>query len=208
MTGFASATQDIAADGVYISSMDHKEQARSSASRGSSGTSAASSHPACWSRSPACCTITCGSLGPRVVTVMGILAAVMGLAFVWHLRVLPGRTSGRAPASVGAALRTFGDACATFFQKPSIWLMLAMVFFYRFGEGFIEKIGPLFLLDSRAVGGLGLDNVQLGNINGTFGTVAFSPERSWAACSRPAGAAAILFFLAWRSTCRTSPSCT
>jgi len=28
-------------------------------------------------------------------------------------------------------------------------------------------------MDQRAVGGLGLDNMALGNINGTFGTVAF-----------------------------------
>jgi len=28
-------------------------------------------------------------------------------------------------------------------------------------------------MDKRTVGGLGLDNMALGNINGTFGTVAF-----------------------------------
>jgi PAT family beta-lactamase induction signal transducer AmpG len=52
-------------------------------------------------------------------------------------------------------------------------MMIAVAYFYRFGEGLIEKIGPLFLLDTRAVGGLGLDNIALGSINGTFGTVAF-----------------------------------
>jgi PAT family beta-lactamase induction signal transducer AmpG len=52
-------------------------------------------------------------------------------------------------------------------------MMLAVIFLYRFGEGFIEKFGPLFLLDPRSVGGLGLDNASLGQINGTIGTVAF-----------------------------------
>jgi PAT family beta-lactamase induction signal transducer AmpG len=52
-------------------------------------------------------------------------------------------------------------------------MMIATVFFYRFGEGFIEKIGPLFLMDNRAEGGLGLDNMVLGNINGSAGTIAF-----------------------------------
>jgi MFS transporter, PAT family, beta-lactamase induction signal transducer AmpG len=175
ITGFASATQDIAADGVYISSMDHKEQALFVGVQG-----------IFWNlgrviASGLLVTFT-GLLHSNLrldwvhawMVVMGLLAAVMGLAFIWHLRVLP--TGGRAadaPASVGAALHTFGDAFATFFQKKSIWMMIAMAYFYRFGEGFIDKIGPLFLLDSRAVGGLGLDNVQLGNINGTFGTVAF-----------------------------------
>jgi PAT family beta-lactamase induction signal transducer AmpG len=66
-----------------------------------------------------------------------------------------------------------GEAWATFFQKPQIWMMLAVIFFYRFGEGFIEKFGPLFLLDSSGAGGLGLDNELLGHINGTVGTLAF-----------------------------------
>jgi PAT family beta-lactamase induction signal transducer AmpG len=61
----------------------------------------------------------------------------------------------------------------TFFRKPHIWTMLAVVFFYRFGEGFIEKFGPLFMLDPRSAGGLGLDNQALGTINGTVGTIAF-----------------------------------
>jgi PAT family beta-lactamase induction signal transducer AmpG len=52
-------------------------------------------------------------------------------------------------------------------------MMLAVIFFYRFGEGFIEKFGPLFLLDPRSAGGLGLDNAALGHINGTVGTIAF-----------------------------------
>jgi PAT family beta-lactamase induction signal transducer AmpG len=51
--------------------------------------------------------------------------------------------------------------------------MLAVIFFYRFGEGFIEKFGPLFLLDPRSAGGLGLDNAVLGHLNGTVGTIAF-----------------------------------
>ena len=51
--------------------------------------------------------------------------------------------------------------------------MIAVIFFYRFGEGLIERIAPLFLLDRRAAGGLGLDNVELGTVNGTYGTVAF-----------------------------------
>src|SRR5438093_1340834 len=103
------------------------------------------------------------------MAVMGILSAIMLLSFIWHLRVLPaGERAARAPAA-----RTFADAFATFFRKKSIWMMIALAYFYRFGEGLIEKIGPLFLLDARAAGGLGLDNVRLGNINGTYGTAAF-----------------------------------
>lgn len=51
--------------------------------------------------------------------------------------------------------------------------MICFAFFFRFGYGFLEKMGPLFMIDSRANGGLGLSNQALGDINGTFGTGAF-----------------------------------
>jgi MFS transporter, PAT family, beta-lactamase induction signal transducer AmpG len=175
LTGFASATQDIAADGVYISSMSHREQALYVGVQG-----------ICWNLGRIIATgllvtftgVLHGRMGLDWVhawmVVMGVLAAVMGLSFVWHLKLLPvgGRAAG-APAGVGGLASTFGDAFATFFKKPQIWMMLAVAYFYRFGEGLIERIGPLFLLDRREVGGLGLDNVQLGTINGTYGTIAF-----------------------------------
>jgi PAT family beta-lactamase induction signal transducer AmpG len=175
ITGFASATQDIAADGVYISSMSHREQAVYVGIQG-----------VFWNLGRIIATgllVTfTGLLHDRMglswprswMVVMGILALIMGLAFVWHLKVLPsGGQAVDAPRSLAGAGRTFIDAFATFFTKKSIWMMIAVAYFYRFGEGLIEKIGPLFLLDSRAVGGLGLDNVKLGTINGTYGTVAF-----------------------------------
>jgi PAT family beta-lactamase induction signal transducer AmpG len=175
LTGFASATQDIAADGVYIGSMSHREQATYVGVQG-----------IFWNLGRIIATgllvsftgVLHGRMGLDWVhawmVVMGVLAAVMGLSFVWHLKVLPtgGRAAG-APAGMSGLAGTFGDAFATFFKKPQIWMMIAVAYFYRFGEGLIEKIGPLFLLDRRELGGLGLDNVQLGTVNGTYGTVAF-----------------------------------
>ena len=51
--------------------------------------------------------------------------------------------------------------------------MVLFVFFFRFGYGFLDKMGPLFMIDTRQNGGLGLTNQALGDINGTFGTGAF-----------------------------------
>ena len=48
--------------------------------------------------------------------------------------------------------------------------MIAFAFFYRFGYGLLDKMGPLFMIDARANGGLGLSNEALGGINGIFGT--------------------------------------
>jgi PAT family beta-lactamase induction signal transducer AmpG len=175
VTGFASATQDIAADGVYIASMSRKEQAYYAGVQG-----------ICWNIGR---VIAAGVLvsftgmlhdergfsWPRAwMVVMAILAGIMGLAAAWHTRVLPsGGKAVHAPTSLPEAGREFARAFVSFFEKRGIWAMIAFAYFYRFGEGLIEKIGPLFLLDSRALGGLGLTNTHLGAINGTYGTVGF-----------------------------------
>jgi len=175
ITGFASATQDIAADGVYISAMSHREQAAYVGVQG-----------VFWNLGRIIATgllvSLTGILHGRMrldwfqswTLVMGALAVVMALSWVWHLRLLPtGGTAASAPQGLSDAVRTFKSAFTTFFAKKMIWRMIAVAYFYRFGEGLIDKIGPLFLLDRRALGGLELDNVQLGTINGTYGTVAF-----------------------------------
>jgi len=98
----------------------------------------------------------------------------MALLGCWHARVLPqGAVSPMQGKGLGAAVKALGETWASFFRKKRIWMMLTVVFFYRFGEGFIEKFGPLFMLDSRQIGGLGLSNETLGHINGTVGTIAF-----------------------------------
>ena len=105
---------------------------------------------------------------------MGLIAVIMVLAALWHTWLLPpGSKAASAPRTAAEAVKTTADAWVSFFRKPRIWMMICAVFFYRFGEGFIEKLGPLFLMDDRAVGGLGLDNMVLGHINGTFGTLTF-----------------------------------
>lgn len=175
ITGFASATQDTVADGVFMSTMPVQDQARYAGLQGM-----------CWNLGA---VIGSGLL----VSLTGWLHGAMGLSWVhcwmivvsasalmmagfglWHLRVLPSggpppMRDGRVPGGF-AALR---EAWISFFAKPQIWMMLAVIFFYRFGEGFIEKFGPLFMLDPRSAGGLGLDNAALGHINGTAGTIAF-----------------------------------
>jgi PAT family beta-lactamase induction signal transducer AmpG len=103
-----------------------------------------------------------------------VIAGIMVLAGLYHSRLLPpGAAALDAPKTFGQAMGTFGHAFATFFQKKGVWLMIAFAFFYRTGFGLIDKMGPLFMIDDRAKGGLGLSNQMLGDINGTFGTGAF-----------------------------------
>jgi len=175
ITGFASATQDIVADGVFMTTLPLRDQARYAGLQGM-----------CWNlgaviASGLLVSLT-GWLHGRMglswvhcwMLVMAGTAAVMGAFGIWHLRVLPpGAASALQGQGFRAAFPALRDSWVTFFRKPDIWMMLAVVFFYRFGEGFIEKFGPLFMLDPRSVGGLGLDNQSLGTINGTVGTIAF-----------------------------------
>jgi len=101
----------------------------------------------------------------------------MLLLAAWHRAFLPiGSRAARCEDSargIEHVVREFGDVFASYFKKKGIGPMLAYVLLYRFGEGLLEKLKPLFLLDARAAGGLGLDNVAVGNINGAFGSAAF-----------------------------------
>lgn len=175
ITGFASATQDTVADGVFMTTMPLKDQARYAGLQGM-----------CWNMgavigSGLLVSLTGwlhGTIGLDWVRCWTIVvsgaALAMGAFGLWHLRVLPpGAPSAVHGASVGVAFTALRASWVSFFAKPQIWMMLAVIFFYRFGEGFIEKFGPLFLLDPRSAGGLGLDNAVLGHINGTAGTIAF-----------------------------------
>jgi PAT family beta-lactamase induction signal transducer AmpG len=103
-----------------------------------------------------------------------IIAGLMAMLLLYHSRLLPtGSKAQDAPESFGAAMKTYGHAFSSFFQKQDIWKMLAFSLLFRFGYGFLEKMGPLFMIGSRETGGLGLNNEVLGQINGIFGTGAF-----------------------------------
>lgn len=185
VTGFLSATQDIAADGAYMSVTTAKEQ---SAWVGVQGF--------CWNAgrivaSGFLVTFTgylferklAGATGHAAemnawqyswMIVMGLLAALMALLGVWHTKMLPqDARSSETPTGVSEALKAFLATLTSFFEKPGIWLGLAFILLYRSGEGFIEKIGPLFMLDPVEKGGLALSNQALGYINGSFGTLGF-----------------------------------
>jgi PAT family beta-lactamase induction signal transducer AmpG len=185
VTGFLSATQDISADGAYMAVTTAKEQAAWVGVQGF-----------CWNggkivASGLLVTLTGylferrlgGGSGPALelaawqyswMIVMGVLATLMALLGTWHLKMLPSdQRATEAPKGVVEGVKAFAATLTSFFQKPGIWLGLVYILLYRSGEGFIEKIGPLFMIDSVAKGGLGLSNQALGNINGSFGTIGF-----------------------------------
>ena len=179
--GFLSATHDIAADGVYINAMSSTEQARYIGLQG-----------VCWYAGKILASgllvsftgylhSTENGLGlswaHAWMVVMGLMGLVMLVMGIWHRIFLPiGSKAAQLDdhkRGLQHVIREFGDVFASYFKKKDIWLMIAFILFYRVGEGFLEKLGPLFLIDARETGGLGMDNIQVGNINGTFGSAAF-----------------------------------
>jgi MFS transporter, PAT family, beta-lactamase induction signal transducer AmpG len=179
--GFLSATHDIAADGVYINAMTAHEQARYIGVQG-----------VCWHSGRILASgllvsftgyLHSDTYGPGLswihswMIAMGIMGAMMLVFGVWHRVVLPVGSQAVRPDNSQTGLRQvfqeFGNVFVSYFKKKNIGMMLAFVLLYRLGEGLLEKLGPIFMIDSRQVNGLGLDNVAVGNINGTFGSVAF-----------------------------------
>jgi MFS transporter, PAT family, beta-lactamase induction signal transducer AmpG len=174
LSAMLGATQDIGSDGVYVTTLPPKDMAKYTGFQSM-----------CWN---AGFLLAAGPLihfsgvlhdntqswGTSWMVIMLVIAGLMLLAGLYHGRMLPpGAAALDAPKSFGQAMGTFGHTFVTFFQKKGVWLMIAFAFFYRTGFGLIDKMGPLFMIDDRAKGGLGLSNQMLGDINGTFGTGAF-----------------------------------
>lgn len=70
-------------------------------------------------------------------------------------------------------MHELGSVLMQFFRKRYIWYYIAFIILYRFAEGFVVKIVPIFLKDATAVGGLGLTNEQIGLYYGTCGAATF-----------------------------------
>jgi len=172
VVAFCSATHDIAADGLYIASLSNKQQSAYAGWQGGFFNVARFF-------SQGALVILAGYLEARtnvrhawmaIFASMGVILVALSL---YHSQVLPKGGLERHSETFRKMAATFGDVVVSFFKKPNIILLLVFIFLYRAGEGQVVRIGPLFLVDKRAVGGLGLTTDQFGAIYGTFGTVAF-----------------------------------
>jgi PAT family beta-lactamase induction signal transducer AmpG len=172
VVAFCSSTHDIAADGLYIASLSPKEQAAYAGWQGGF-------YNVARFFSQGGLVILAGYLEARMDVPRAWMAifAAMGLILVllsfYHARVLPKGGAERRSEGFAQMAATFKDVVESFFKKKNIFLLLLFILLYRAGEGQVVRIGPLFLVDKREVGGLGLTTEQFGTIYGTVGTVAF-----------------------------------
>ena len=179
---FVGATQDIASDGVYVTSLDSRKQSLYCGIQSLS-----------WNIGP---IVAAGGMvylsgylhtqvfghdpkvfGPAWIeawrVIFFLVAAITLLMAAWHWRFMPeGARAADTPANVRGAGRILVDAFVTLFRKPGVWRMIAFAFLFRLSIGFLEKIGPFFMVDPASKGGLGLSNEMLGLIYGTYGLAA------------------------------------
>lgn len=106
--------------------------------------------------------------------VMIAIGALMILLGLYHIKQLPsGKGTAVKTESAKETLDRLVEVLKNFFTKKHIIYYIFFIILYRFGEGFVMKIVPLFLKAARSEGGLGLNEEQIGLYYGTFGAAAF-----------------------------------
>ncbi|MBN7811571.1 MFS transporter [Algoriphagus sp. H41] len=169
MGAFASATNDIASDGLYLIALKPEQQSffvglRSTFYRVGMITG------------QGLIVILAGYMEQKygnpaqawsytMIGVAGLMLVLTGLNYLATPNILEKTGSKEEQPS-------FGKVFSTFFTKKNIGLSLAFVLLYRLGESQLVKMASPFFLDTREAGGLGLSTTEVGFIYGTLGVIA------------------------------------
>ncbi|OOG76847.1 MFS transporter [Algoriphagus sp. A40] len=169
MGAFASATNDIASDGLYLLALKPDQQSFFVGMR-------STFYRVGMITGQGLIVIIAGyletSLGNpasawswTMIIVAGLMLALTGVNYLTTPTVIEERVAKADQPS-------FGKVFATFFTKKNIGLSLGFVLLYRLGESQLVKMAAPFFLDERTDGGLGLSTTEVGFIYGTLGVVA------------------------------------
>ncbi len=169
MGAFASATNDIASDGLYLIALKPEQQSffvgvRSTFYRVGMITGQGlivmlagyleekfESPTQAWSYT--------------MIGVAGLMLILTGVNYLATPKVVEEQVKKENQPS-------FGKVFSTFFTKKNIGLSLGFVLLYRLGESQLVKMASPFFLDTREAGGLGLSTTEVGFIYGTLGVIA------------------------------------
>lgn len=177
---FAGATNDIATDGIYLTSLDKDTQARYIGWQGAFYNLAkilVNGLLVYLAGKLITTFMEAGSMNAaaeawRVIVI--IMAGIMILLGLYHYFVLPtGSRNEESPTDFRSAMVSLYEVFKNFFTKRHIWLYIVFIVCYRLTEGFAVKMVPLFLKAARDTGGLEMSNESIGFIYGTLGTGAF-----------------------------------
>lgn len=170
----SGATHDIAADGTYMSVLSNEEQARWIGWQG-----------AFYNIAKIAATgglvylagafIDFFGVTKAWMIIMLIISGVMVGIGIYHFFLLPNpqKDTTSDPMTLRDTLYELLKVFIEFFHKKHIVYYICFIILYRFAEGFVMKIVPLFLKAPRTDQGLGLSEQEIGLCYGTFGAAAF-----------------------------------
>lgn len=186
LIAFSGATHDVATDGVYMSELNKREQAKYIGWQGAFYNIAkiVASGGLVWLAGcllkrfgggvEATETIREEAIVQAWMIVMLLIGVIMILLALYHMKMLPsGGMATKKSASVKETMRRLVEVIGDFFQKKHIWYYIVFIIIYRLAEGLVMKIVPLFLKAERSMGGLGLNEQEIGLYYGTYGATAF-----------------------------------
>ena len=189
---FSGATHDVAADGVYMASLSKDDQARYIGWQGAfyniakiaatgglvylagmliemytgdiTGLDATAAAAAKHQGTVIAWTI--------IMAVIGVIMVLLGF---YNAKFVPSEAKKDAAERPGfkETMVELGNVFVDLFRKRHIVYYIFFIVLYRFAEGFVMKIVPLFLKADRANQGLGLSEKEIGLCYGTFGAAAF-----------------------------------
>ena len=176
LMAFSSATHDIAADGFYMLALPQHEQAAFVGVRSTFYRIAMIAGQGGLVFLAGKISEQTGNVSLAWSIIFFILAGMFFLLFIYHRLVLP------VPASDQPLLRDgesdvvagFVSTFTAFFKRPDIFIILAFLLLFRFGEAQALKLAAPFLLDPAIKGGLGLTTSQVGLVYGTIGVIALT----------------------------------
>ncbi|NAS11416.1 MFS transporter [Poritiphilus flavus] len=169
MAAFASATNDVAADGYYMIGLTQEKQSffvgvRSTFYKLANVTG------------QGLLVILAGFLenhygdNTKAWSITMICAALL----MFSLTLANFFVTPKYESSEGIKLEKpsgFMEVFISFFKKPGMGMALTFVLFFRLGESQLVKMASPFLLDDPAVGGLGYSTAEVGTIYGTIGVI-------------------------------------
>lgn len=169
MGAFASATNDIASDGLYLIALKPDQQSFFVGMR-------STFYRVGMITGQGLIVIFAGYLEEEfgnpaqawswtMIAVSGLMLLLTGINYLATPKVIEARIAKVDRPS-------FGKVFETFFTKKNIGLSLAFVLLYRLGESQLVKMASPFFLDTREVGGLGLSVTEVGYLYGTLGVIA------------------------------------
>ena len=188
----SGATHDVAADGVYMASLSKDDQARYIGWQGAFYNIAKIAATGGlvmlagvlikhFTGDVSTLDAAAAAVAKRQGTViawtviMAVIGVIMVLLGLYNAKFVPAdrRDTSTERPGLKETMLELGNVFVDLFRKRHIIYYILFIILYRFAEGFVMKIVPLFLKADRANQGLGLSEEQIGLCYGTFGAAAF-----------------------------------